>query len=144
MMIPATEWYRRRDAKFRNNRFDPPPTSVYHSIPSTAGQEERLFDPHLRLYHKPLSSQPLSLQRSSLSLHQSSLSPPSYSKLQLELATANETRKHVEKEKVAATSTIYDIYKRLQEYKTSLQPYNSKLQLELATANETRKHVESI
>ncbi|KAM7469428.1 hypothetical protein LguiA_007611 [Lonicera macranthoides] len=42
------------------------------------------------------------------------------------------------------TSTINDVYKRLQEYKTSVQPYNGKLQLELATANETRKHVESI
>ncbi|KAM7469421.1 hypothetical protein LguiA_007604 [Lonicera macranthoides] len=42
------------------------------------------------------------------------------------------------------TSTINDVYKRLQEYKTSVQPYNGKLQSELATANETRKHVESI
>lgn len=35
------------------------------------------------------------------------------------------------------------MYKRLQEYNTSLQQYNSKLQTELSTANETLKRVES-
>lgn len=34
------------------------------------------------------------------------------------------------------------MYKRLQEYNTSLQQYNSKLQSELATTNETLKRVE--
>ncbi|KAM7469436.1 hypothetical protein LguiA_007619 [Lonicera macranthoides] len=40
MMIPATEWYRRRDAKFRNNRFDPPhlclPLDPFHRRPGRA------------------------------------------------------------------------------------------------------------
>ncbi|KAM7504113.1 hypothetical protein LguiB_003017 [Lonicera macranthoides] len=39
-------------------------------------------------------------------------------------------------------SSINDMYKRLQEYNTSLQQYNSKLQSELATTNETLKRVE--
>ena len=34
------------------------------------------------------------------------------------------------------------MYKRLQEYNTSLQQYNSKLQTDLATANESQKRVE--
>lgn len=34
------------------------------------------------------------------------------------------------------------MYKRLQEYNTSLQDYNSKLQKELATTNETLKQAE--
>lgn len=34
------------------------------------------------------------------------------------------------------------MYKRLQEYNTSLQQYNSKLQSELASTNETLKRVE--
>lgn len=34
------------------------------------------------------------------------------------------------------------MYKRLQEYNTSLQQYNSKLQTELATVNEALKRVE--
>lgn len=34
------------------------------------------------------------------------------------------------------------MYKRLQEYNTSLQQYNSKLQAELASTNETLKRVE--
>ncbi|KAL9232380.1 hypothetical protein vseg_007499 [Gypsophila vaccaria] len=40
-------------------------------------------------------------------------------------------------------ASLNDMYKRLQEYNTSLQQYNSKLQTELATANETLKRVES-
>ncbi|XP_057460846.1 kinesin-like protein KIN-14N isoform X2 [Actinidia eriantha] len=39
-------------------------------------------------------------------------------------------------------SSLNDMYKRLQEYNTSLQQYNSKLQSELATTNETLKRVE--
>ncbi|KAJ8428672.1 hypothetical protein Cgig2_006346 [Carnegiea gigantea] len=39
-------------------------------------------------------------------------------------------------------SSLNDMYKRLQEYNTSLQQYNSKLQSELAAANETLKGVE--
>lgn len=38
--------------------------------------------------------------------------------------------------------SLTDMYKRLQEYNTSLQDYNSKLQKELATTNETLKRVE--
>lgn len=34
------------------------------------------------------------------------------------------------------------MYKRLQEYNTSLQQYNSKLQTDLSTANESLKKVE--
>lgn len=34
------------------------------------------------------------------------------------------------------------MYKRLQEYNTSLQQYNSRLQSELHETNETLKHVE--
>lgn len=34
------------------------------------------------------------------------------------------------------------MYKRLQEYNTSLQQYNSKLQTELPTVNEALKRVE--
>ncbi|KAK9674386.1 hypothetical protein RND81_12G229300 [Saponaria officinalis] len=40
-------------------------------------------------------------------------------------------------------ASLNDMYKRLQEYNTSLQQYNSKLQTELATANETLKRVET-
>ena len=40
-------------------------------------------------------------------------------------------------------TSLNDMYKRLQEYNTSLQQYNSKLQNELATANETLKRVEA-
>lgn len=39
-------------------------------------------------------------------------------------------------------SSLNDMYKRLQEYNTSLQQYNSKLQTELATVNEALKRVE--
>jgi len=39
-------------------------------------------------------------------------------------------------------ASLNDMYKRLQEYNTSLQQYNSKLQSELAAANETLKGVE--
>ena len=35
------------------------------------------------------------------------------------------------------------MYKRLQEYNTSLQQYNTKLQTELSMANETLKRVET-
>ncbi|KAH6785125.1 hypothetical protein C2S51_037580 [Perilla frutescens var. frutescens] len=38
--------------------------------------------------------------------------------------------------------SLNDIYKRLQEYNTSLQLYNSRLQSELHETNETLKHVE--
>ncbi|KAH6788076.1 hypothetical protein C2S52_007628 [Perilla frutescens var. hirtella] len=37
---------------------------------------------------------------------------------------------------------LNDMYKRLQEYNTSLQQYNSRLQSELHETNETLKHVE--
>lgn len=39
-------------------------------------------------------------------------------------------------------SSLNDMYKRLQEYNTSLQQYNSKLQSELAATNENLKRVE--
>ncbi|XP_042030794.1 kinesin-like protein KIN-14N [Salvia splendens] len=38
--------------------------------------------------------------------------------------------------------SLNDMYKRLQEYNTSLQQYNSRLQSELHETNETLKHVE--
>ncbi|KAL2928081.1 Kinesin-like protein KIN-14N [Bienertia sinuspersici] len=45
-----------------------------------------------------------------------------------------------ESDKIIAS--LNDMYKRLQDYNTSLQQYNSKLQTELSTANETLKRVE--
>lgn len=39
-------------------------------------------------------------------------------------------------------ASLNDMYKRLQEYNTSLQQYNCKLQTDLASTNETLKRVE--
>ena len=39
-------------------------------------------------------------------------------------------------------ASLNDMYKRLQEYNTSLQHYNTKLQTELAEANDALKRVE--
>ncbi|KAF8030049.1 hypothetical protein BT93_E2468 [Corymbia citriodora subsp. variegata] len=57
----------------------------------------------------------------------------------------SEDLKKAEQEKLAADHQIAsqkDMYKRLQEYNTSLQQYNSKLQTDLSTANESLKKVE--
>uniref|UniRef100_A0A165ZDW0 Kinesin-like protein n=2 Tax=Daucus carota subsp. sativus TaxID=79200 RepID=A0A165ZDW0_DAUCS len=55
-----------------------------------------------------------------------------------ELARAQRENSSVAQKIISLT----DMYKRLQEYNTSLQDYNSKLQKELATTNETLKQAE--
>lgn len=61
-------------------------------------------------------------------------------------ATLREELAKAEDEKLCANQKVAsmdDMYKRLQEYNTSLQQYNSKLQTDLATANESLKRVGS-
>ncbi|XP_057950155.1 kinesin-like protein KIN-14N [Malania oleifera] len=60
-------------------------------------------------------------------------------------ASLSEELGKVQREQLNASqkiSSLNDMYKRLQEYNTSLQQYNSKLQSELATTNEALKRVE--
>ncbi|KAL3645470.1 hypothetical protein CASFOL_010650 [Castilleja foliolosa] len=60
-------------------------------------------------------------------------------------ASISEELKRVQEDNAAGIQkiqTLNDMYKRLQEYNTSLQQYNSKLQSELQATNETLKRVE--
>ncbi|CAA0808658.1 Kinesin-5 [Striga hermonthica] len=60
-------------------------------------------------------------------------------------ASISEELKRVQEDNAAGIQkiqTLNDMYKRLQEYNTSLQQYNSRLQSELQATNETLKRVE--
>ncbi|GFP86382.1 kinesin-3 [Phtheirospermum japonicum] len=60
-------------------------------------------------------------------------------------ASISEELKRVQEDNAAGIQkiqTLNDMYRRLQEYNTSLQQYNSKLQSELQATNETLKRVE--
>ncbi|KAG9160007.1 hypothetical protein Leryth_005742 [Lithospermum erythrorhizon] len=60
-------------------------------------------------------------------------------------ASVSDELKRAQQDRDSCTQKIQslnDMYKRLQEYNTSLQHYNSKLQSELASTNETLKRVE--
>ncbi|XP_057528390.1 kinesin-like protein KIN-14N isoform X2 [Amaranthus tricolor] len=64
-------------------------------------------------------------------------------KLQSSLSDDLEKARQEQQTSSQKIASLNDMYKRLQEYNTSLQQYNSKLQTELSTANETLKRVES-
>ncbi|KAK9267120.1 hypothetical protein L1049_009539 [Liquidambar formosana] len=63
-------------------------------------------------------------------------------KLQASVSAELEKTQQEKQSAMQRVTTLNDMYKRLQEYNTSLQQYNSKLQTELATANDSLKRVE--